>query len=661
MRNKFLVLASSLFLLFSVTSCNAFTPSGEENPPSEGGGEGGEVDPSLPANTKNNPYTIDQMIQAMKDLSVGSETDKDYYVKGKAVNVTFNHRWGSYSCYFEGHEENSDSPFYLSGGMLSVSEITNVQNVTISDLEGNEITFYGRAKYTMSGNKKKYSIGYFSDGSKKDPNIYKIEKDIPGMDDNWKTPGEGKVDIKQTYATYSGNNTNLTTFTPTKGDPKLLVIPLWFMESDSCILDSKKESVKSDIEKAFAGENEDIGWRSVKSYYEEESANQLKPHFYVQDFLDVEVSISFFNSVDHVTRNVENLINGFFLEHSKISRSDFDFNQDGYLDGVIFVCCCPLSEGWSSYCAWKEIEPNLVEPTSSMYMWTSLFTLYGSNCVEHTGVELESFVGGYTEHCELDTTTFIHEMGHMLGLVDYYDYSCSCSPAGHNTMQDFQVGSHDAFSVMAYGWADPYIPSESCTIEIGAFQSTKEMILLTPHWNKQDSAFDEYLLLELYTPTGLNEFHSQHERFGDTTPTSVGIRLWHVDARLTANINHTYCSNLITDAENPYLYSLAMTNTYYASGMEGRLSPLGPNYYDYKLLQYIRNDEEIDYMPRGKDNYINNDNLFKDGDTFDMNTFGAQFKNTGKLNSGEDLGWSFVVSISGEGANARASVVLTKA
>lgn len=54
------------------------------------------------------------------------------------------------------------------------------------------------------------------------------------------------------------------------------------------------------------------------------------------------------------------------------------------------------------------------------------------------------------------------------------------------------------------------------------------MILLTPKWNEYDSPFDEYLLLELYTPSGINKYHASS--LNDLG--KIGIRLWYVDARL---------------------------------------------------------------------------------------------------------------------------------
>ena len=49
---------------------------------------------------------------------------------------------------------------------------------------------------------------------------------------------------------------------------------------------------------------------------------------------------------------------------------------------------------------------------------------------------------------KVDAHTYIHEMGHMLGLPDYYDYSFKSSPTGMYDMQDNNVGDHNPFSKM---------------------------------------------------------------------------------------------------------------------------------------------------------------------------------------------------------------------
>jgi hypothetical protein len=232
-------------------------------------------------------------------------------------------------------------------------------------------------------------------------------------------------------------------------------------------------------------------------------------------------------------------------------------------------------------------------------------------------------------------------MGHVFGLDDYYDYSGNASPAGGFSMQDYNVGGHDPFSVMALGWAKPYIPMSSATITIGDFQSSHDLILLTPSWNTNDSPFDEYMLLELYTPTGLNEFDATHQYGGGYPkgPTVPGIRLWHVDARLTRYFSGSYQTTLSTDPTSSNVYT-AMSNTYYSSKAADYISPLGSSYANYNLLQLIRNNSSEDYTPTAD---FSASNLFTNGQSFSMSNVAGQFVNSGKLNSNINLGWTFTI------------------
>ena len=119
-----------------------------------------------------------------------------------------------------------------------------------------------------------------------------------------------------------------------------------------------------------------------------------------------------------------------------------------------------------------------------------------------------SYGNGDTRYCNVDAHTFIHEMGHVLGLQDYYDYDGIGTAVGGFTMQDNNVGGHDPYSVIAYGWAQPYIPTNTVTLTINDFQSSHDVVLLANH--TVNSPFDEYLLVELYTPTGLNKFDTDY-------------------------------------------------------------------------------------------------------------------------------------------------------
>lgn len=488
-----------------------------------------------------------------------------------------------------------------------------------------------------------------------------------------------KTELAYTVDDYVDNNVYTLSSCPTSGSPKLLIIPIWFSNSSSIISSSYKANVKSDIETAFLGSEEETGWHSVSSYYREESGGALNITGVVSDWYEASYTISQVGyNMDYTDTIVENAVNWYFNTYNpSANRADFDYDGDGYLDGVMAIYAAPdyqaygnsnLSNLWA-YCYWLQGSASTTNPQANAYFWASYDFLYGySNVYTRTG---NTYYNGDTRNCTIDAHTYIHEFGHVLGLNDYYDYSSNgYSPAGGFSMQDYNVGAHDPYSVMSMGWADPYIPTESCTIEIGAFQTTKDLILLTPSWNSYDSPFDEYLLLELYTPTGLNELDSAYQYDGDYPqgPSTTGIRLWHVDARLAtctaATSTNLYFSRTLTSnpiaTSSEYGKYMAITNTYSYSGenLTGYLSIMGSAYYNYNELQLIRNSTSATYRPS---DYLSSSSLFTDGDTFSMSTYSRQFVNSTNLNSESALGWNFSVSISGSGANATASITCTKA
>ena len=154
------------------------------------------------------------------------------------------------------------------------------------------------------------------------------------------------------------------------------------------------------------------------------------------------------------------------------------------------------------------------------------------------------------------------------------------------------------------------------------------------------------MLLEYYTPTGLNEFDTNY-RYGNYVqgPNTRGIRLWHVDARLTSYRGSYTFSGLLTNPNDKTGYGVvtAMTNTYDGNGVSsGYLSPLGSEYYNFNLLQLIHNDKTIDNSASKRN--LSAESLFKTNDTFDMSSYGDQFYRNGKLNSNSDLGFTFTVN-----------------
>ena len=487
-------------------------------------------------------------------------------------------------------------------------------------------------------------------------------------------PGDlKKTPIKQHYVDYAENNIYPIDSAPTLGTCKILVIPVWFQDSGNYVASSSRDKVRDDIRAAYFGTTEETGWNSVKSFYETESSGKLSIEGTVSEWYEPgeRVSAYGYQTEDDATSKLVVAASDWFFENNpEESRLDYDSDADGYLDGVMLIYAAPDCVTWGSdyenlwaYCYWVQ-DPKAKDkenPGANTYFWASFDFMYGTNTVaSRTG---KTYAGGDTAHCKIDTHTYIHEMGHVFGLDDYYDYGPNkYRPAAGFSMQDYNVGGHDPFSTMAFGWADPYVPTESCSLTIGAFQKTRDCVLLTPKWNSFDSPFDEYLLLELYTPTGLNQFDCTYSYTGGTPkgPSVPGIRLWHVDARLLyVQRDEVFSARQITNDANYDSYYGVVQAFSNSCGDDDYGTPLGEDtiYDDFNLLQLIRNNTTMSY--RNKTSLKSSD-LFQNGDSFDMNSYGRQFVNKGKLNSGEALGWSFSVSISGTGDDATATLQLVR-
>lgn len=487
-------------------------------------------------------------------------------------------------------------------------------------------------------------------------------------------PVHEKTVLAQTYDEYHEYNYFALDNTPTLGCANLLVIPVWFNDSSNYITTTKgKDQVRKDINAAFFGTEEETGWQSVRGFYETESQGNLFVNGKTTDWFNVNCDSS--ECTDNVqgTYSTNNIIKAatdwYFQNNPTDSRRNYDGNGDGYLDGVICIYAAPnYASGrhgnnnlWA-YTYWLQNSRlrNTTNPGPNTYFWSSYDFLYSSSrAYQITGTQ---YGYGDNSHFKLDTHTFIHEMGHAFGLDDLYDYgSNGYSPAGQCTMQDYNVCGHDPYSVMGYGWADPYIVEEAGDYVLRPFQSSHDVLLLTPEWNEFNSPFDEYVLVELYTPTGLNEMDATYALQGRSQgPTRTGIRVWHVDARLVGITSQgqfgeeTITTNCYVGKSAGYRgITHAFSNTYATDGHGSYFTQIDQDYQNYNLVQYIRKDTRYDYRPRGA---MNNNNMFYSGDSFSMYTYNKQFFKGDKLNSGKSLGWGFAINIEGEGEDAIATI-----
>ena len=487
------------------------------------------------------------------------------------------------------------------------------------------------------------------------------------------TSKKDPVIINSTYENYVKNSVYYESVIPTSvKKSKYLVLPVWFNDSPALIKPGEtKESILGKVTTAFGGTTEETGWHSVKSFYETESKGKKEFDVVIADWYDCGFAsdcVAGSQNDEEVGKDTEviiaSAINNYFETHDD-NREDYDSDGDGYLDAIAVVYAIQNYKSDFDFARYYRTRPsasfdnlwayvywfqdpdnqNVNNPGPNAYLWAS-YDFVNVN----DGVPSEYPV-------KVDAHCYIHESGHLFGLDDYYDYTENSNrPAGGFSMQDYNVGGHDPFSVVSLGWGEVYAPTQTETIEISPFATSNQVVLLSPSF--EDSIFDEYLLLEFYTPTGLNELDCTYlyQSGYPQGPKVPGIRLWHVDARLAykeeRGYDYPYSPSQITNKiDTQYYYNMLCRNNTYNGTPGDYFSPLAGeyNFAKYRLLELIRNE---DYFKLRSKSYLSGEDLFVAGSSFNMNDYSKWFVERGKMNSGRDLGWSFTVNaITSESAN----------
>ena len=444
-------------------------------------------------------------------------------------------------------------------------------------------------------------------------------------------------------------------YCPNKGNVKMLVIPVWFTDSTRFIAESEKGNLKTSIQNAFFGESQSNGWESVKTFYNKESLGALNITGIVSDYYTPSYATTAITNGTKTPNDVcKEAINYYFSEHTDEHLSDYDSDNNGVTDGIHILYCCPDDANddntFHGMIAFRQlISAEGGQPAVDYTMWASAL-----DAIEDTN------------QSPADSHVFIHEIGHTFGLNDYYDYGSEKDefgkdyrPGGGFITMEHNTGSQDPYSCLLLKWAKAIVPELSCTIELKDFQSSHEVIILSNHAYSFDSPFDEYIVVELYNPNGLNKFDSTYEWRGyySTGPQNPGIRIFHIDSRLTKKVADEFITDLFTDPTVTDAKQ-AFTNTF--SG-DSHADILGEDYFDRSEIFGIRNDVE-ENIHGTKHQVMRDSELFHAGDNFSVLKYGSQFPITGRMNDGSTFGWTFMVeSINAADGGYTAVINLTNA
>ncbi len=344
------------------------------------------------------------------------------------------------------------------------------------------------------------------------------------------TDADGVYAVDLTKGKYAKNVTEQGYYLggcPTVGQPQVLVVPVQFSDVTAA---SKGYDIQM-IKNAFNGDMGTTDYRSVHDYYYTSSYGQLDIQFTVLDswFTPKNNSSYYLNATmdyygDEVECGDQMLIDEILASlNGTMDLSAFDSDDNGFIDAVVVI---------------NTLEIDYDVTMQWAYRYWNIYTDDDGNYYEYDGVSANDYLwasyqflfedenGDFTDTSAVNTYTYIHEFGHVLGADDYYDTAHVGSPMDGNDIMDSALGDHNAYTKFNYGWVTSsrlIVAENSVTVTLEDFSKNGDTIIIANDWDDELGAYQEYFVLLYYRNVGLN---------ADGYFAEEGIVVYHVNASL---------------------------------------------------------------------------------------------------------------------------------
>jgi M6 family metalloprotease-like protein len=302
------------------------------------------------------------------------------------------------------------------------------------------------------------------------------------------------------------------------GSPKTVVLLVDFPDYPHT-QDQTVENVES---KFFgAGDTALYPYESLSSFYKRSSYDKLNIQGDVLEWYRAQHERAYYEQQGDIEILIKEALT--YYEANGHDFAPYDNDGDGYIDAFFLKWTGPDS-GWGGF--WWAVKTN--------WYYDPGFTVSGKKLYYY----VSSWYSNEEQEGSADYVplTDIHEMGHILGLPDYYDYEEDVGPkggVGGLDIMDSTWGDHNCFSKFVLGWIDPIVVATGGeTISLEPSGSSEDAVLIMPE------ARD--------TPFGWEFFMTQYrQRFAGNDPgegvytnrpfPADGLVIWHVDTSFDEN------------------------------------------------------------------------------------------------------------------------------